>query len=227
MNSPKGLTDHSLPSTQHFDIMLTSNELRWFYPGKIPEDIKVWFQRCCLIDQEQLPETREDIYLYVPESNFLGIKLRHGSLEVKWRTAELGVVGFGELVAGNAEKWAKWSCEDPTGESFHPTTVLSKSSWVRVEKTRYLQSYQVLSDFSVQSVANDECIDSACSLEITQLLIQNNTWWSLALEANAEDQRLMANLQATAKSVFKTYRGAKLLATNSYAYPYWLGLVCG
>ncbi|MBD2250019.1 hypothetical protein [Nostoc parmelioides] len=207
--------------------MLISNELRWFYPGTIPEDIKVWFQRCCLIDQEQLPEKREDIYLYVPESNFLGIKLRHGSLEVKWRTAELGVVGFGELIAGKAEKWSKWSCDDPTGESFYPATVLSKSSWVSVQKIRYLQSYQVLSDFSVESVTNDEYIDNACSLEITQLLIQNNTWWSLALEANAEDQRLMANLQATAKAVFRTYRGVKLLATNSYAYPHWLGLVCG
>ncbi|ABA20456.1 conserved hypothetical protein [Trichormus variabilis ATCC 29413] len=37
----------------------------------------------------------------------------------------------------------------------------------------------------------------------------------------------MANLQGTAKSVFRTYRGAKLLATNFDAYPHCLGLVCG
>ncbi|BAY35854.1 hypothetical protein NIES2111_01710 [Nostoc sp. NIES-2111] len=94
--------------------MLTSKEIRWFYPGRIPEGIKVWFHQYCLIDQEQLPQEREDVYLYIPGSDFLGIKLREGSLEVKWRTAELGVVSFGELVSGKAEKWTKWSCNDAT-----------------------------------------------------------------------------------------------------------------
>ncbi|MBD2345345.1 hypothetical protein [Anabaena subtropica] len=205
--------------------MLTSNELRWFYPGRIPEDIKVWFQQHCLINQEQSPEKRDDVYLYVPESDFLGIKLRQGNLEVKWRTAELGVLSFGELVAGKAEKWAKWTCSDSTGEIFQPATVLDKSSWVTMQKVRYLQPYQVLPDFSVQPVVSDENIDNGCSLEITELLIQNNTWWSLALEANGEDFRLMTNLQVTAESIFTTYRGAKLLAINSYAYPHWLSIL--
>lgn len=203
--------------------MLTSSELRWFYPGKMPEDIKIWFQQYCLIDHQQLPQQREDVYLYIPESDFLGVKLRQGSLEIKWRTAELGVVSFG-VVAGKAEKWSKWSCNDSTGEAFQSAMVLGKSSWVSVQKVRFLQHYQVLTDFSVQPVINDESINNSCSLEVTQLLIQNEPWWSLALEANGEDDRLMVNLQATAKSVFNTYRGVKLQATNSYAYPYWLRL---
>lgn len=203
--------------------MLTSKEIRWFYPGRIPEGIKVWFHQYCLIDQEQLPQEREDVYLYIPGSDFLGIKLREGSLEVKWRTAELGVVSFRELVSGKAEKWTKWSCNDATQEAFQPATVLGKSSWVSVQKVRYLQHYEVFTDFSVQPT-NDECIDNGCSLEVTQLLIQNEPWWSLALEANGEDDRLMANLQATARTVFNTYQEVKLLATASYAYPHWLGL---
>lgn len=88
---------------------------------------------------------------------------------------------------------------------------------------RYLQHYEVFTDFSVQPT-NDKCIDNGCSLEVTQLLIQNELWWSLALEANGEDDRLMANLQATARTVFNTYQEVKLLATDSYAYPHWLGL---
>ncbi|ABA20457.1 hypothetical protein Ava_0833 [Trichormus variabilis ATCC 29413] len=41
--------------------MLTGNELPWFSPATIPKDMKVWFQQYSLINQEQLPETREDI----------------------------------------------------------------------------------------------------------------------------------------------------------------------
>lgn len=204
--------------------MLTSNELRWFYPGRIPEDIKVWFQQQCLVDQAQTPEKRADVYLYVPESDFLGIKLRQDNLEIKWRTAELGVLSFGEQVAGKAEKWSKWTCSDRTGANFQPATVFHNPAWISVEKIRYLQAYQVLADCSVQPVVNEESIDNGCSLEITQLLIQDSTWWSLALEANGEDHRLMANLQLTADSIFSTYKES-LLTINSYAYPHWLSKV--
>jgi hypothetical protein len=206
--------------------MLITHELRWFHPGTIPEDIQVWFQQHCLVDQSQLPEDREDIYLYAPESDFIGIKLRQGRLEIKWRKAELGIIDFGERVAGKSEKWAKWSCSDITGESFLPATVLGISSWVSIRKVRSLQNYQILSDFSVKPVAADESTNNGCSVEITQLLVQDHAWWSLALEANGEDEQLAANLQATANWVFRTYQGAKLLAANSYAYPHWLGLVC-
>jgi hypothetical protein len=205
--------------------MFITNELRWFYPGTIPEEIEVWFGQNCLIDQMQLPEEREDWYLYTPKCDFLGIKLRQGRLEVKWRQAEIGVVGFGELVEGKAEKWGKWLCDDPTGESFQRATFLQTSSWINVQKVRYAKLYQVLPDYSTQSVATKEHIDNGCSLEVTYLIIQDHAWWSLAFEAFGEDARLMENLQAVASLVLNTYRGTKLQAEDSYAYPHWLGLV--
>lgn len=94
--------------------MLTTYELRWFSPGMIPESIETWFKQNCLIDSMQLPEKREDVYLYSPKSDFLGIKIRQGRLEVKWRKAELGAVRFGDFVEGKVEKWGKWLCSDAT-----------------------------------------------------------------------------------------------------------------
>ncbi|RCJ32874.1 hypothetical protein A6770_18265 [Nostoc minutum NIES-26] len=206
--------------------MLTTNELRWFYPGTIPEDIEFWFQQNCLIDQMRSPQEREDRYLYTPECDYLGIKLRQGRFEVKWRKAELGVLRFGEFVEGKAEKWGKWLCDDPTKESFQLAQISDSSSWVNVQKVRYSQPYQVLSNLSVQAVAANEHITNGCNVEITQLIIQEHTWWSLALEAFGEDACLMDNLRTTASWVFNTYQGAKLLAVNSYAYPHCLSLVC-
>ncbi|WP_341526538.1 hypothetical protein WKK05_28960 [Nostoc sp. UHCC 0302] len=205
--------------------MFTSNELRWFYPGTIPEDIEVWFRQNCLIDQMQLPEVREDWYLYTPKCDFLGIKLRQGRLEAKWRQAEFGVVHFGEFVEGKAEKWRKWFCDDPTGESFQPATFLRTSSWINVQKVRNNQLYQVLPDYSTQPVATKEHIDNGCSLEVTHLISQDHAWWSLAFEAFGEDDRLIGNLGALASRVFNTYRGSKLQVEDSYAYPHWLGLI--
>lgn len=201
-------------------------ELRWFYPGSIPEDIQNWFEQHCLIHPQQPPEERSDFYLYSPECQFLGIKLREGRLDVKWRTMNLGVVSFGEFVEGKVEKWGKWLCCDPTQESFQPSQVLANPLWVSVQKVRYSQIYQVTPEFSLQPVSTSEDIDNGCGVELTHLVIQNNAWWSLAFEAFGEDAHLMNNLHVTASWVFNTYGSAKLLAADSFAYPSWLALVC-
>lgn len=204
--------------------MLTTAELRWFERGKLPEEILHWFGADCLGEQLQPPAVREDVYLCLDEGEYLGIKLRQGRLEIKWRNAELGIVQFGDRVAGNAETWSKWFCEDPTGESFQPATVLGKS-WVSVKKERSQRLFQVLPDKSIVAVAtNTESIKQGCSVEITQLSINDNAWWSLAFEAFGENNCLMSNLQAVANWVFSTYSGSKLLAQNSYAYPHWLNI---
>nr|MBH8574347.1 hypothetical protein [Dendronalium phyllosphericum CENA369] len=110
--------------------------------------------------------------------------------------------------------------------SLLPTPHSRPEGGVNVQKVRYSQPYRVLSNFSVQAVATNEDIDNGCHVEITQLIIQERSWWSFALKAFGEDARLIDNLRTTASSIFNTYQGAKLLAANSYAYPHCLSLVC-
>lgn len=200
-------------------------EMRWFYRGNLPQEISHWFQQDELGEHLAPPEEREDVYLYLAECDYLGIKLRQGRLEIKWRKAELGVVSFGDRVEGKAEKWGKWLCEDPTKESFQPAGVAGKKEWVGVKKVRPVRQYQVLPEASITAVPVNESIDQGCTVELTELSINGNVWWSLAFEAFGEDDCLMHNLEAVASFVFKTYRGPKLQAGNSYAYPSWLCLV--
>lgn len=182
--------------------MLTSVELRWFYPGKLPADISAWFNADGLC---QLPENRQDIYLFVaPDCDYMGVKLRQGRLEVKWRQAELGTISFANLVAGKLEKWGKWLCEDETGESFLPQGVVSKSEWIRVQKMRQQRQQQ------------------DCSVEITQLAINGDFWWSLAFEAIGEQEDAIAHLQAVGSKIFQDYNLYPLQVQDSFAYPSWL-----
>ncbi len=204
--------------------MLTA-ELRWFERGTLPEEIEHWFGQDCLGGQRSPAEEREDVYLYTPGCEYLGIKLRQGKLEIKWRKAELGVVRFGDRVEGKAEKWVKWTCEDPTDEMFKPAGVVGKGSWVSVKKVRSQRQYQVLPGESITPVPVNESINQGCTVELTQLDINGNAWWSLAFEAEGEDNCLMDTLQAVATWVFKSYRNPKLQVQDSYSYPSWLCLV--
>lgn len=184
--------------------MLTSLEIRWFCAGKLPQAISSWFKQDELGGQLQSSEEREDVYLYTPGCEHLGIKLRQGRLEVKWRQAELGIVRFGERVEGKLEKWGKWLCEDPSQESFKPENVTGQKSWVSVEKVRSQRLYD------------------SCAIELTQLRLKGNDWWSLGFETFGADASKMDQLQTTASLVFQTYSDSQLQAQDSYAYPKWL-----
>lgn len=189
--------------------MLTTIEMRWFYPGTIPTEVKGWFQQDCPGEQLGSVEAREDVYLYLPECDYLGIKLRQGKLEIKWRKAKLGILHIGEGWKGQAEKWAKWACEDPMQETFVPADVVNKGPWVNVKKVRSQRSYQ------------------SCHVEITQLNLKGDVWWSLGLEALTEHVTPIDNFQVVASQVLKAYPNLQLQASDSYAYPSWLFLVVG
>ena len=199
-------------------LVLTTAELRWFNHGILPKEISDWFN--CLGDDLAPPEEREDLYLSYIGCDYLGIKLRQGRLEVKWRQAELGRVRFGQL-EGKAEKWGKWLCEDPTAESFQLTSVVGKT-WMSVKKVRAQRQYQVVPGKSIIAVPVTKSIDQGCNVELTHLGINGNAWWSLAFEAFGEDDCLINTLQAVANWVFKNYRGPELQVEDSYAYPKWL-----
>ncbi len=139
--------------------MLSSTELRWFYPGKLPEAISAWFTAEYLGKALEPPEKREDIYLYIAsDCDYMGIKLRQGRLEIKWRKAELGIVNITKGVEGKLESWDKW-CEDSTAKNFQPQSVIDKSHWVRVYKVRQQRKYQVLAQNLVQDVPLNATVD--------------------------------------------------------------------
>lgn len=203
--------------------MLTTYEVRWFNSGNIPENIESWFKHSCLLSPTKLAEKRKDVYLYTPGCDYLGIKLRQGGLEIKWRYPQKNTLHFGSLVEGNIEKWKKWRCSDSSQESFSLQQIGDNPVWVKVGKVRYSQLYQVIKK-KPQAVSSDMDVDNGCSFELTNVEVNGNKWWTIGLEAFGEDSNLKDNLQATADFIFGSYDIFPLQADDSYGYPSLLEL---
>ena len=184
--------------------MLTTLELRWFVRGTLPTEVEHWFNVDCPGERLGSPEAREDLYLYAPDCEYLNIKLCQGSLEVKWRKAELGILQFGNGWEGNVEKWLKWICEDPDQQSMMPVNVVGEKAWVGVKKMRSQRRYQ------------------GVTFELTQLNVRNHAWWSIAFETLAETANRSDRLETIVAQVSQTYQGPALQADFSFAYPAWL-----
>ena len=136
-------------------------EIRWFDAGSLPEKLKQWFNKECPGSiLGEFPETRVDLYLSIPESNNLSFKLRQGKLvELKLLQKELGIRQFAWL--GKVERWMKWSYEDIS--PLRVIDVPATKTWHKVKKIRWQRFHN-----GVYS-------------EITQIYINNNPWWSIAL----------------------------------------------
>lgn len=193
--------------------MLTTLELRWFVRGIPVNKVKHWFNEDCPGELLGSPEEREDLYLYVPECDYLNIKLRQGRLEVKWRKAELGIVCLGDCWQGKAETWLKWICDDPDQQSMMPAHVTGEKAWVGVKKVRSQRHYQGM------------------TYELTQLSVKNEVWWSIALEMVVPERhrsdsckaaQVQPRFQEIVSQVSQTYRGPRLECDRSFAYPTWL-----
>lgn len=187
--------------------MLTTLELRWFFHGTLPPEVERWFNTDCPGKLLGESEEREDFYLYVPECDYLNIKLRQGSLEVKWRKTQLGVLRFGESWEGNVEKWLKWSCQERTQQSLIPADIVGERAWIGVKKKRSQRQYQGI------------------SYEITQLEVKGDRWWTIAFEMAVIEANQFDNFENALNQVSKSDRGLELQAKMSFAYPTWLSLL--
>jgi hypothetical protein len=209
--------------------MLTTAELRWFYPGTTPAAIQRWFQAEALGPPPPPPASREDIYLGADCLN-LGLKLREERLELKLRRRQLGAWQIREActppcggrIAGEAEQWSKWSCEDPTGKTLIPETALAQGPWIPVQKTRLQRKYSIKADQIPIAVPVTTAVDQGCTLEVTALQLQGASWWSLAFEAFGPEAELIDTLHTTVNWAFQAYDGPELRRQSSYAYPTWL-----
>lgn len=185
--------------------MYPTFELRWFYPGDLPPIVQDWFTNSCPGEVFGYKEEREDWYL-LPKfpCDYFNLKLRDGRLEIKWRKAELGNIRFGEIGEGNLEQWEKWGCEDLT---VNAGMLETEGAWISVKKARS-QRQIVLSH--------------SCNIELTQLNVVSESWWSFALEATAEDATVENTITEVAERIVSTHPPLSLSLQSSFAYPAWL-----
>lgn len=194
--------------------MLITTELRWFARGRLPKPLWHWFQNSDLGGERQPLDSRTDQYLYIPGCEFLNVKFRAGQLDVKWRQAKLQPFSLLGLPPANLERWLKWS--DESAEADLPFDFEARKDWIGVQKQRSQRVYQC----SKSSNA------AGCSVELTQLYLQNQPWWSLAFEATGHPDSQSQYLQGVAHQIeaqcpsdLQPYWHS---LQQAFAYPRWL-----
>lgn len=222
--------------------MLISAEIRWFWQGDAPDNLRQWFMdegvhKC---GAGGGPPDREDIYLVEGDQTELGIKIRgkkggtkddnstdckNSSVEVKGLVAiDWGILTSGSI-AGPVEIWCKWS--------FGPIDVGTTTKW-KLTKTRWLRKFDTSGPYPIEiPLGSDEkpkdedrfpCLPTlGCNIELTQVqLPSGDEWWSFGLEAFGNLSTVAGNLRAVAVELSKRDIGSDLSTGLLLSYPQWI-----
>ena len=161
--------------------MYHSKEIRWFF-DKENTRLTQWFELRAL--QLKNAVTRQDYYHIPSLSEFLGIKLREGRLEVKQRTAGSYEENLLSGVKGQIEEWIKWSFKvNEVDEEMEKILSESRSgSWLKVQKARILVKVATNTKGEVQYFGESDKLERGCQLEYSILQVLGKTCYSFGLE---------------------------------------------
>ena len=182
-------------------------ELRWFLRGPPPGPVVAWFERTA-----DPPRRRTDVYLVLPATDALGVKVRGGttSVELKLRLRPGAPLELPGGVSGLLEEWQKWSSPRSGITRFLPRLGLPKGRWVAVEKKRRMTT---ILDRGA----------TGATVELTALEASAQTWSTLGFESFGPVADLLPALETAAQQFFGglDLRGG-LDAGMSCGYPAWL-----
>jgi hypothetical protein len=209
--------------------MLRSVEVRWFVGGAVDERVAAWLDAGA-------PTARQDLYLVLPGSEDMGVKIRGPEVtargpqparfEVKARVARRGVLDatFGEVrVSGHVEEWLKWSYEGTTLGPF-VEGLLGHPARVAVEKERVQRKYDLAPGrVPFPRIAVRTEVPRGAYLELARVQAGGTTAWSVGVEAFGplEDAQLEEALYRLAGEAFRDCPRS-LRLEESASYPAWL-----
>lgn len=211
-------------------MLFTTVEVRWFQRGDVPGPLRDWFFEERADVTEEPP--RVDRYLLVTETDSLGIKYREGRMEVKQRSAAPRVVTFGGGAVGTVARWRKWSF--PLAAATEARETLDEhGAWWAVKKSRLLRDYSVDVDGAIIPVLESDGPDARCSVELSQVEVVEQRWWTLGFEASGPPATLNESLERVTRDILRRMEsalgasrgssGADLLCRDvSFGYPRWL-----
>jgi hypothetical protein len=192
-----------------------SLEVRWIVPGQLDMAMAEWFGG---FPSEM--ELREDAYILDPDLDGLSVKVRAGqALELKAFHGSPGIVDFRGRARGRMQYWRKWSVpfRPPSRDGGDP------DGWRRVRKQRRTSRFS-LARGQIATPAGDLAGAPLCAVELTEIRVHYQDWWSVGLEATGPADLLRAGLQATAAVVFTRPLpgGVELRMEDSMSYAEWL-----
>jgi len=199
---------------------IATTEIRWFFPGRIPDHLYDWHNNKKGLFENQHPRT--DVYLFLPDQNNLGIKLREGRIEFKKRLSihdDYLVSGL----SGNVETWIKWSIKveddlDPFNHLFDDS-----SNWVKIRKKRYLQKYKIIENHKFVAHPRGIFPQEGLALELSELDINDQPCWTLGLESYGNPENVYINLSLAIPLLIGDIPNIRLTKKQSFGYPEWIG----
>jgi hypothetical protein len=188
-----------------------SLEVRWIMPGSPDADVTEWFAGF-----PSEVESREDAYFLDPDMDRFSVKIRAGRLlEVKAFGGSPGILAFDGRARGRMQYWRKWSVP------FRPRSRNGgdPDGWRRVRKQRRTSRFSLIRGQIATPAGAPQC-----AVELTEIRVHDQDWWSLGLEATGPADQLRAGLQATAAVVFTRSLpgGVELRMEDSMSYAEWL-----
>jgi hypothetical protein len=170
-----------------------SLEVRWIFPGQLEAAVAGWFGRF-----PAATESREDTYLLDPQLPGLSVKVRGGgALEVKVYRGSPGTLELAGRARGRMQSWQKWSFP------FSPLRQDSgdPASWRTVRKRRRISRFSGASG-PIVARAPGPGQDLRCEVELTEVRMGGQDWWTLGFEATGPADLLRSALEATAALAF-------------------------
>jgi hypothetical protein len=200
--------------------MYTTVEVRWFFHGRIPDEVSDWFSSVAGI--KETPEIRTDKYLWLPGMTSFGVKIRHQSLEIKLRTKEIGTVKLHQSADGCMEQWRKWSFALDQGPGKQHLAKYRDANWIKVHKERFLQRYEIKNGQEVNSIDPGHAPTAGCEVELTAIKLLDQYWWTFAFESFGDESTLIDSLTLLSATILNAGFPTLFPETRSFGYPQWL-----
>jgi len=193
-----------------------SLEVRWIFPGQLETAVTEWFGRSA-----PAMESREDAYLLGPHLPGLSVKIRGGeAFEVKAYHGSPGTLDVAGRARGRMESWQKWSFPfDPPRQAS-----VELAGWRLTRKKRRISRFPLIARRGRMSLPGlGE--EPGCAVELTEIRMRGEAWWSLGFEAIGPASLLHSELEATAALVLAEAAppGIELGTNDSRSYAEWLG----
>ena len=204
-------------------MMQRSAEIRWFWKSNPPPGLEEWFKsektHGCVPGGGVTPRT--DLYRRETKQVELAIKLRGNKpgYEVKGLVEQLALLSVAPFT-GPVELWTKWSTDGLKfdAQELIPTT---KLRWIRKLDTTGAKPREVELGPDETAKSGNVVLESGCQVELTQIHIRDETWWSFSFESFGTIATVERDLHAAAAVMAK--RGPPALSGGILAsYPAWL-----
>lgn len=195
---------------------MTGLELRWFFTGPLPGEVIAWFEERTGFSGP--PHVRTDVYFPVFGAPHLGLKLRGGKLELKWR-GETKPFALSGVAEGTAEWWSKavWPYTD--GERVEAGFArLPGEMRLAVDKERRQQAVSLRDNGEVTC---DEAGERGALVELTAVEA-GEPGWTLGVDVLSPPDEAETVLQSIMAWWLQDYPGPAPAEAVSRGYPAWV-----